>query len=442
MKKYLTIALVLALFKVTGQNMDSAEFMLKRDSMGTNLLSGRPLTLSFCQEQARLNYPLYAQKDLLKNMMEARIKNLDINYLPQINLNGQATIQSEVTKIPIEIPGLDIPEVPKDMYKLTLDINQVIYDGGMTRRQKKLESVSNEVDQQNVETELDKLKEKVNQLYFTILVLYESEKVIQLGISEMENKLSGIQSGIKNGVLPAINEQIFRVEILKLNSQLAETVISRKNAVKMLGIYMNTDLPDSVNLAVPVPGTPAVNSVRGEYKLFDLQKKKLDISKLLVSVRTMPKFYAFVQLGYGRPGLNMLSNNFDPFAMAGIKLSWNLWNWNQKENDLALLNYQKDLIDNQREIFDKALKVAGEKYAAEIERLEELVRTDREIVALKANILAAAASQFANGTMTATEFVTEKNSELQARLNLKCHEIQYIKAVVDYQNHYNSMNLR
>ena len=432
MKNLFTFALILLLFRLSGQNTDS---------INKHILNGNELTLPDCQLLARLNYPLFKQKELLKNVSETRLKNLDINYLPVVNLNGQATVQSDVTKVPISMPGLNIPDVSKDMYKLTLDFNEMIYDGGLTRNQKKLENISNDVEQENIEVELDKIKEKVNQLYFSILILKESEEVIQLGIRELENKMANIESRIRNGTLPAINEDIINVEILKLKSQLGETVNSRKNAVKMLGIYMNLDLADSVKLLIPVCEKQTNDKHRKEFDLFDLQEKKLEISKSLIAVRTMPKFSAFVQLGYGRPGLNMLSNEFDPFAIAGIRLSWNIWNWNLNKNDIRLLNYQKILVDNQRELFKKNQDLLGEKYQSEIDRLAALVSTDREIVALRTKIMVAAASQLSNGSMTSTEYITEQNASLQASLNLKSHELQYIKAMVDYLNHFNWLYL-
>jgi outer membrane protein TolC len=158
------------------------------------------ISLDFCHKQAISNYPLIKQKDLLKTSTDYKIKNLNVNYLPQIFLNGQATYQSDVTQLPIKLPGVSIPELYKDAYKVSLDVNQVVYDGGFTRYQKNIERTTLLIEEQNIDIELYKVKDRVNQLYFNILLLQENEKLLKVLQSEINSKLTKMEAAIKGGV--------------------------------------------------------------------------------------------------------------------------------------------------------------------------------------------------------------------------------------------------
>ena len=167
-------------------------------------------------------------------------------------------------------------------------------------------------------------------------------------------------------------------------------------------------------------------------KVFDLQILKLKKSESLLGVKTMPKLAAFGQLGYGKPGLNMLSNEFDSFYMFGAKLNWNFWNWNQNKREKQILELQSDVLNTQKELFNRNLKILMEKNINDMNKYDELILQDQQIIALREKIVQTASSQLENGTITATEYLTELNAKVQAELNLKTHTLQQLKAKVDY----------
>ena len=394
------------------------------------------LTLDSCLKLALENYPLLKQKALLEEASRLQLWNVTTAYLPQAGLNGQITYQSDVTKIPLKIPGINIPEPDKDMYKFTLDINQAIFDGGIVFAQRKLEKASFKADMQGIEVELYKINDRVNQIYFSILLVQANENLILLAQSEIKSRIAKMESGIRNGIATENNADIMKAELLKTGQQLIEARSSKMSFLAMMEEFINKKISPGVVLLAPdvfvVPPVPVIK--RPELQLFELQKQKLDASRQLANTRWFPKVLGFVQLGYGKPGLNMLSSSFDKYYMLGAKLSWNPWNWNQTRNDKKLLGIQGKIIDIQQEAFLQNIRILQQKNISDFDKYEQLMKSDDEIIALRTKIADNAGAQLENGVITATEYITELNNRTFAKLNKELHKIQYINSKINLLN--------
>ena len=389
--------------------------------------------INFCYQKAIENYPMYKQKDILNNINELKVKSINTNYLPQVNINGQATYQSDVTTIPIKIPGINIPELSKDMYKATLDVNQLIYDGGTVKYQRTIDELGVQSDKQNVETELYKLKERINQLYFGVLVYQKNIELLEISKQTIKSKLKEIESGIRNGTINEVNADKLNAEIINLDQNIIELNKTKQATIKMLGELISVKIADNTMLSIPV--SLAVNeseNVRPELKVFDITKERLLASKSLLSSKLYPKLYGFGEVGYGRPGLNMLNNDFQSFYIVGAKLSWNLWNWNQTKTDKKIIDLQADIISLNKDTYSKNITINKQKDLAEIEKFDELLIKDQELITLRTKIAKTTSSQFDNGTITSSDYLNEVNAETQAKINYEMHKIQLIKAKYDY----------
>ena len=279
------------------------------------------LTLDICQKKALENYPLIKQKDLISKTSELKLFNIAKAYLPQLNLNGQATYQSEVTELPFAIPHVTIPTLDKDQYKAELDVNENIYDGGQSAKQKKLEQASLQSNLQDLETQLYQLKDKVNTIYFGIIALQESKKLLLVQKEDVKNNLSQVESGVRNGAVIQSNADVLKAEIIKIDEQVIELESGITSGFNMLGDYLNTTISETSVLKLPENITPKTdyNIARPELKSFDLQQQTLDASKSLLDCRLIPRVSGFGELGYGRPGLNMLSNSLILIISSGQK---------------------------------------------------------------------------------------------------------------------------
>lgn len=392
------------------------------------------LNLEWCTRRAMERYPQKAQGVLFEEHSKLRDKNLESAYYPQLSLNAQASWQSEVTGIDISLPLITIVPPDKDQYKMTLDLGQLIYDGGITADMRKLEKKELEYNQKNLEAELYKLKERVSQVYFSILQLQLSEEIFKNSLEDLETRLRSIRSSVKNGVILESNALVLEAEILKINQLLHENMLLEISQFKLLGMYMDTLIPGTTRLELPaVSATVQENRIqRLENEVFRLQAERIDLNRNLAAKKLFPKVSAFGQLGYGRPGLNMLSSEFAEFYMVGARFSWTFWNWNQTKREKKGLDIQRQLVENQQKTFNFNLDLQRERQYAEILRLEEMKSTDEQLIAIRSAIVKVMASQLENGVITASQYITEKNTEITARLNQSQHEILLAKARVDY----------
>ena len=394
----------------------------------------QPVTLDQCLQQAELQFPLLKQKDLYGKVADYNQANIKTNFLPQTNLNGQATWQSDVTKVPISIPNLSIPIPSNDMYKLTLDVNQLIFDAGTTKRQAELEKINLELNRQGVDVELYNLKNRVSQIYFSILLLKENEALLKSTQTDLKSRQDKIASQVSHGTMLASNLSIMQVEVLKIDQAMAELHFNQDALIQSLAELTGLKMTTSTVLQLPEPNIDggSADLKRPEIKLFELQKDRLTGMDKLSETKTKPKLSGFGTLGYGRPGLNMLSNDFKGYAMIGAKVSWNVWNWNQTNNERQVFGVQKSIIETQKDSFNQNLKIALQNNRSEINKYQSLIETDNQIIQLRNEITLASASQLDNGVITSSEYLTQVNEELQARLNLKTHLVKQTQAKIDY----------
>lgn len=393
------------------------------------------LSLKELYKFAYENYPNSKQIKYFNDINDLKLKNLNVNFLPQISLKGQATYQSEVTKLNISNPLFKPEELNKDQYKLTLDVKQLIFDGGTVSSQKESELSQLKVDKQKLEVELFGLRSRVNDLFFSILLLQEKKKVNENLIKDLNQRISEMESKVRNEIITPNNVYILQAQVLQTEQEIESIDADRKASLKMLSELVGKNLSENSNLDIPFINEYQVNndfSSRPEYKLFDYQKNQLKSYSDIVNTRIIPKFSAFGQAGFGRPGLNMLDNSFQPFYMVGLSLSWNPINWNSNDNELQIYKINENIIDLQKETFEKNLKVSLEKYKSEIDKYENLLKKDDDIISLRNKIIATLYSQLQNGTITSTVYLTELNNKSQSQIMLETHKIQLLQAKINY----------
>ncbi len=392
--------------------------------------SEQELTLDKCQSLAKSNYPLTAQKEILAEAAALISKQLDANYLPKLDLGLQATYQSEVISIPEFVPGMKIASLSKDQYRATIDARQMIYDGGMTANQKNINQTTLQVEQQKLEVALYQLRDRVNQLYFSILLFQENEVLITLLKEDINSKLKSIESGIRNGVVLATNGDILKAELIKLDQKEIEINSDKKAFTEMLAKLIGTPLSEQTIFIIPKVNLSQTIKIeyRPELILFEHQEKNIDARIKIANSNRAPKLYGFAQGGYGRPGLNMLDNTFQPYYIGGIRFTYNILNWNAIKYEKQATSIGKDIIQKQREAFQLNTNLSMIKEVAEIEKLNKLIAKDKEAIALRTKIKENASTRLDLGVITSTEYMTELYAESQSKLNIKIHEIQLLQA--------------
>jgi outer membrane protein TolC len=283
-----------------------------------------PLTLEDCYRLARQNYPLIKEKELIASTRQYSVDNAAKGYLPQFGLNGQVTYQSDVTEIPFKVPGFDIPTVSKTQYKINGTLNQTIYDGGNIHIQKIRRGIDADIQDQSLEVQLYSLKDRINQLYFGILLFTEQIKQNSLQQEDLKVAVQATQAAVDNGsgFRRALDEA--RVELLNSEQAKINLQASRKAYLDVLGLFVGRSLGESTTLDTPpeISSNSSIN--RPELRVYDLQKSMYDIEQKQLSADLRPKFSAFVEGGYSLPGLNFLKTNAQWYYIGGLKLNWSL----------------------------------------------------------------------------------------------------------------------
>jgi outer membrane protein TolC len=351
-----------------------------------------------------------------------------------MNVNGDAHYQSDVVEVPVAIAAFAPEPLDKDWYKISLDVSQLIYDGGITRKNKDIEYLEEQINRQAVSVDLYKIKERVVGVYFSIISLQESLELLNLTRESLKSRLKEVESGVMNGVVLASNADIIKAELLKIDQREIELQSGITTGYKVLSILTGEQIATGTPLewTDPVIESYIPGQDRPEYGLYSLQQQKAESMKKLTTSKLIPKVFAYGQAGYGRPGYDMLLNEFDDFYTIGARLSWNVWNWNKSKNEKTILELNKEIIENNKNSFDQNLNTDLERKMAEIVKIEALIPKDREIAELRSGIVKTYASQLDHGVITATEYITELHAELEALLNLKVHEVQLARAKYDY----------
>lgn len=403
------------------------------------------LTVEMCQQKARENYPLVRQYDLIEQSRAFSLENANRGYLPQFALSAKATYQSDVTELPIKVPGVDVPTMRKDQYQTLVELNQTIWDGGNINARKEAVRSGSEVERQQWVVDLYTLNDRVNQLFFGILLLEEQLKQNTLLQDELQRNHVQVQAFLDNGVANRADLDAVRVEQLSAVQQRNEILSARRAYREMLSWMIGEPIREDTQLEKPVQSYFYTNTAemmsridRPELALFDAQGGRLDAEERVLRAKNLPKLGLFVQGGYGNPGLNMLKDRFEAFYVAGVRLSWNFGTLYTKRNERAQIDLNRRGVDLQREtfLFNTRLQVA--QTTNEMDKLLRLMEDDDEIIRLRTNIRKAAQAKVAGGTLTVTEMLREITAEDLARQNKLLHEMQYLMALYNLKNTINN----
>ena len=392
----------------------------------------RIVSLEECYALANKNYPLSKQTALLQQKSVYEIDALNKGKLPKIDMNAQATYQSDVTGLPILIPN--VTPLNKDQYRATLDVNQLLYNGGIIDANTKFKSAQTKTQQQQVEVNLYQIKNKINQLYFSVLILQERKAILISKQVQLTSKIKEVKTGVKFGAILPASELVLEAENLKIKQQLIEIQFDKKRVLDNLSTLIFLPLDKNTTLEKPniaIDFSKDIN--RSELKLFDLQNEQIEISKEVISKNNMPKVNAFGQAGYGNPGLNMLDNSFQTFYMLGLKANWNVFDWNKSKIEKQALSISENIIATEKETFLLNNTVQVQEMENEIKKSEEIIKTDSEIINLRQYVVKSSDAQLRNGVINSSEYLVELSNLYEAKNNQKLHEIQLALAKANYQ---------
>ena len=401
------------------------------------------ISLEECYQAAIRTNTVSKEKDTYNEIWKLRDENLAKGWLPTLDANASLVYNSEVVDMSgafasIPVPGFAdaIKPLPHEQYKVTVDVNQVLYDGGAIKGARAVEKAGLDVNRQQTETDLYKLRGQVNGYYFSILILDKQKELLESYHELISRRLASMNSAFDNGIILRSDIDVLNAEKIKLEQQIEENSIMKASVIRNLSGLTGILIDSGTNLALPsVAEGHSSELSRPELKLFDLKMEQLDAGLNLIQSKRMPKAFGFATIGYGNPpGSNFFRDEFAPYYIIGAGIKWNIFDWNKAKNEKQQLMMQKEIVENRREDLSESLQRLLESKDAEIKSLESMINKDSDLIGLRKKITATAESQYDNGTITATEYLNEINSEKQAMINHEIHKISLLMAMVEYLN--------
>lgn len=395
------------------------------------------LTVEECYAGAKANYPLVKQYGLIERARDYNLSNAGKACLPQVQLSAKASWQSEVTEIPVDfsksgMAGVSIPRLNRDQYGAAVDVVQTVWDGGLTGARRKTVRAKSEAEEKELDVSMYAVKERINRLFFGILLCDALIEQNRLFRDELQRNYGRIEACIRSGIASRADLDAVRVEQLKAEQALTQTVYTRKAYLEMMSAFVGRKLDENVSLQKPETALPASMEIRRpELALFDSRNRTLDAAGNEVKAGLMPKFSLFLTGGYGNPGLNMLKNRFAAYYIGGVRMTWNFGNFYTKKNTLNAIEVSRNTVAAQREafLFNTSLDRTGRENEAG--KYYELLRSDDEIIALRNSVKRAAEARLAAGTVNATDLMREVTAEQMAKQDKIVHEIELLQTLYD-----------
>lgn len=392
------------------------------------------LTIEDCYSKAQANYPLIKQYDLIEKSQGYNLSNASKGYLPQVSFSAKATYQSEVTKLPIDlsqlgIEGVSIPTLSKDQYSAKVDLNQVIWDGGAIKSKREDIRTSSEIDRKSLEVDLYSINDRVNQVFFGVLLFDSQIEQNKLYQEELQRNYDKVSSWIQNGVANQADLDAVKVEQLKSIQNESQLFHTRKAYLDILSALIGEELNTGTIFLKPDASYVSISVRRPELELYNARIRNLEAQNKIINASLMPQLGVFVTGGYGKPGLDMLKDDFSAYYIAGVNISWNFSNLYSNKNNKRKIQTSIASIQTQQEtfLFNTSLDISQRQ--SEIDKYRDQLKYDDEIIALRNSIKQSSETKIANGTLSGMDLMRDINAEELAKQDKILHEIEMLQAI-------------
>lgn len=391
------------------------------------------LSLDQALEAARRHHPNSAKIGLEAEASHTRSESISAEWLPGVQLNGQVGYQSLVPEIPIRMPGVTPPAIPKDRYQVSLDVNQLIYDGGSLSLRQDLNVLDSEIAQKRLEMGRFPVEQQVAENWFRITLVDQRLASLRLVRQEIDDRLATARNRFAEGLVLRSDVAALEAERIKLDQQETGLKADRSVAVATLARLTGLEIQDGTDfIAVNGPSDLARDVVwkRPELTFYELSRQRADASVDLRKSQFRPAVQGFAQAAYAKPGLDMFSDQFNAFWQAGLKASWTIWDRGAVRRERELAKIQRRSIDEDEVLFRRNVELALDQLWAEVAKQRSLIDADRRLVELQEEVVGITRARFDDGLVTSTDYLAQVRALDQARLQLDLRNIQIESAYV------------
>lgn len=392
------------------------------------------VTLGDCIEKARRNNPQIKERGLIKEAEKYDLSNAKIGWLPQLNISGKATYQSDVVEMPFEIPGYEF-NLPHDQYSLVAELSQTIWDGGATASKKRMVRADAELQDKQLDVSLYAVRQRVENVFLGILLIDKQIKQNEILLRSLRRNRDEVAAMIESGLSYKADLNIVDVNILNCRQKMTELLSDRGAYVIMLSRLTGENMTDK-DFVEPAASLDMDSSRldRPELALYKAQLRQAEVQRQDLQSDLYPKLSFSLQGGVGRPGLNMLKNEFDPYYTVGLKMQWNIGALYSRRNDMKKIEVQESRVEAEREtfVFNTMLDVTDRLNT--VEKAEKALEQDKEIIRLRTAIRESGEEQYKQGVIKMTDLMDMIDDEHDARIAESLHQMQLIMAVCELKN--------
>lgn len=421
---------------------------MKRILLLTSLLASLAVcaqpSVERCKEMAREHYPLIRRYGLIEQSRDYTLSNAARAWLPQVTLSGQATLQSDVVSWPEEfesmlaMQGLDMPGIRRDQYKVQIDVQQTLWDGGKSRTDRAIAESEAAQERMSTEVELYAVDSRVEDIYFGILLMQEQQRQIGEMMQRLQTNLDHMNVLVENGMVMQADADAVEVQLLTQRQSLGQVETRLQSFRRILGLFIGEELGE-VPLPMPVAEEPVgYDSERPELRLMDAQMALLQAREQMVDVSLVPRVALFAQGYYGYPGLNMFENmvshRWTLNGIVGVRMNWNISSLYTSKTSRRQLQNARDNVMLQREVFAFNSRLQAEQESAEVRRIREAIADDDRIVALRSRVREAAEARLQEGMINTHDLLGTISDETSAKIARSTHQIELVKAIYDLKH--------
>ena len=421
---------------------------MKRILLLTSLLASLAVcaqpSVERCKEMAREHYPLIRRYGLIEQSRDYTLSNAARAWLPQVTLSGQATLQSDVVSWPEEfesmlaMQGLDMPGIRRDQYKMQIDVQQTLWDGGKSRTDRAIAESEAAQERMSTEVELYAVDSRVEDIYFGILLMQEQQRQIGEMMQRLQTNLDHMNVLVENGMVMQADADAVEVQLLTQRQSLGQVEARLQSFRRILGLFIGEELGEAP-LPMPVAEEPVgYDSERPELQLMDAKMALLQAREQMVDVSLAPRVALFAQGYYGYPGLNMFENmvshRWTLNGIVGVRMNWNISSLYTSKTSRRQLQNARDNVMLQREVFAFNSRLQAEQESAEVRRIREAIADDDRIVALRSRVREAAEARLQEGMIDTHDLLGTISDETSAKIARSTHQIELVKAIYDLKH--------
>lgn len=194
--------------------------------------SAKSLSLEEVRQMAHDNYPAIKQYQMIEQSKDFTLENVAKGWLPQVSLSAGGFAFTDIIRMDerTQRMGLDMKNY---MANASVMIRQNVYDGGQIAANKLVASAQSEMQKRQLDVSVYAINERIDQLYFGILLLDEQLAQNNLLQKDLLNSEQTIRSMMKGGIANQGDLDAILVEKVKAEQQQVVLQTSRKAYLRM-----------------------------------------------------------------------------------------------------------------------------------------------------------------------------------------------------------------